>query len=175
MPSVTGLAPDNTASTPQHREELRRVAELRTQLPGPGVGAFHLGAAFPLVARNAVPSATCKVQLLHLGRSGVSSSVVSTARPCVRCAIASTGAELESVLAGLLPVRNSPVRSAPPRCSDAPALRVGSQRCRKTVAQHLCNALMVLLPRALEQGLIGGILDQGMLEDIGCACGGSPR
>ena len=32
--------------------------------------------------------------------------------------------------------------------------------------QHLGNALVVLLPRALEQRLIGRLLDQRMLEDV---------
>ena len=32
--------------------------------------------------------------------------------------------------------------------------------------QHLCNALVILLPRALEQRLIGRLLDEGMLEQI---------
>jgi hypothetical protein len=32
---------------------------------------------------------------------------------------------------------------------------------------HLGNALVVLLPCALEQRLIGCVLDEGMLKDIG--------
>ena len=32
--------------------------------------------------------------------------------------------------------------------------------------QHLGNALMVLLARALQERLIGGILDEGVLEDV---------
>ena len=32
--------------------------------------------------------------------------------------------------------------------------------------QHLRNVLMVLLARALEQGLIGDVLDQGVLEEV---------
>ena len=36
----------------------------------------------------------------------------------------------------------------------------------KAHLQHLSNALMVLLPRAPQQGLIGRVLDQGMLEEV---------
>jgi hypothetical protein len=37
----------------------------------------------------------------------------------------------------------------------------------KPCLQHLSNAPVVLLPRALEQRLIGRLLDEGMLEQIG--------
>jgi hypothetical protein len=36
----------------------------------------------------------------------------------------------------------------------------------KACLQHLHNPLVKLLPRALEQGLIGGILDESMLKNI---------
>ena len=45
-------------------------------------------------------------------------------------------------------------------------LRLGINRLRKALLEHLCNTLMVLLAGALEQRLIGCILDQGMLEEI---------
>src|SRR5262249_61675951 len=37
---------------------------------------------------------------------------------------------------------------------------------RKTRLQHLGNALMVLLARAPEQGLIGDVLDQGVSKAV---------
>ena len=42
-----------------------------------------------------------------------------------------------------------------------------STRSGKLRLQHLGNALMVLLPRAPQQRLIGRVLDQGMLEAVG--------
>ena len=36
----------------------------------------------------------------------------------------------------------------------------------KPCLQHLGNVLMVLLPRALEQGLIGRILDKSVFEEV---------
>src|SRR2546427_9169219 len=36
----------------------------------------------------------------------------------------------------------------------------------KLCLQHLGNALVVLLPRALEQRLIGRVLDESMLKDL---------
>ena len=43
-------------------------------------------------------------------------------------------------------------------------LRLG--RLGKLLGEYLRNALMVLLPCALEERLLGGLLDQGMLEDV---------
>jgi hypothetical protein len=40
------------------------------------------------------------------------------------------------------------------------------QRLGQLCLQHLSNVLMVLLPRALQERLIGGVLDQGMFEEI---------
>ena len=39
---------------------------------------------------------------------------------------------------------------------------------RKSFFQHLGNLLVILLPGALEQRLIGRVLDQGMLEEVAC-------
>ena len=48
-------------------------------------------------------------------------------------------------------------------------LRLGLGNLGKLRLQHLGNALMVLLSRALQERLIGGILDEGMLEDVPAA------
>ena len=37
---------------------------------------------------------------------------------------------------------------------------------RELIFQHLGNLLVILLAFALEQGLIGGVLNQRMLEEI---------
>ena len=44
--------------------------------------------------------------------------------------------------------------------------RLGFGDRRKLCLQYLGNALMVLLPRALEQRLIGRVLNEGMLEAL---------
>ena len=49
---------------PQHREELRRVAKLRTQLPRPGVGAFRVWAGVPLNGPQRGAQRHLEVQLL---------------------------------------------------------------------------------------------------------------
>jgi hypothetical protein len=46
-------------------------------------------------------------------------------------------------------------------------LRLGS--LGKLYCHHLGNALMVLLARTLQERLIGGILDEGVLEDVPAA------
>ena len=43
---------------------------------------------------------------------------------------------------------------------------LGLHRLGKLRLQHLRNTLVVLLPCALQERLIGGLLDQRMLEDI---------
>jgi hypothetical protein len=45
-------------------------------------------------------------------------------------------------------------------------LGLGLGNLWKSCDEYLRNALMVLLARAPQERLIGGILDQGMLEDI---------
>src|SRR4029453_2630355 len=76
------------------------------------------------------------------------------------------GGALEGSLAGPLPMGNS-------RCAEARlGVVMGEQfglsfhRLWKLGLQHLRNALVILLPGALEERLIGGLLDEGMLEDV---------
>ena len=45
-------------------------------------------------------------------------------------------------------------------------LGLGLDGLRKLLLQHLSDLLVILLPGALEQRLIGRILHQGMLEEI---------
>ncbi|WP_410969709.1 hypothetical protein, partial [Salmonella sp. SAL4450] len=42
------------------------------------------------------------------------------------------------------------------------------RRVGKPLGQHLSNALVILLARTLQQRLVRGILNQRMLEDVGC-------
>ena len=46
--------------------------------------------------------------------------------------------------------------------------RLGFFGLWKPFFQHLGNLLVILLPRALEQRLIGRVLDQRMLEEVAC-------
>ena len=48
-------------------------------------------------------------------------------------------------------------------------LRLDLGNLGKLRLQHLGNTLMVLLARTLQERLIGGILDEGMLEDVPAA------
>ena len=45
-------------------------------------------------------------------------------------------------------------------------LRLGLGNVGKLRRQHLGNMLMILLARALQERLVGGILDEGVLEDL---------
>jgi hypothetical protein len=45
--------------------------------------------------------------------------------------------------------------------------RLGLDCLRKPFGQHLSNLLVELLASAFQQRLIGGVLNQGMLEEIG--------
>jgi len=46
-------------------------------------------------------------------------------------------------------------------------LGLGLDQCGKLGLQHLGNALVIVLPRALEQRLIRRVLDERMLERVG--------
>ena len=56
---------------PQHREELRCLPHLLTQLARSGIGRSTSGAAWPLVTSNAAPRVICSVSSCWM-RSGVS-------------------------------------------------------------------------------------------------------
>jgi hypothetical protein len=76
------------------------------------------------------------------------------------------GAALQGALPGPLPVI---YRLLPEACLGIVVrqqLGLGLGRPGKLRLEHLCDALMVLLPRPFQQGLIGRFLNQGMLEEI---------
>jgi hypothetical protein len=70
------------------------------------------------------------------------------------------------MLARPLPVAYSRLTEAGFRVMMRQQFWLGLDGLRKLRLQHLRNPLMVLLPCAPQQRLIGGLLDEGMLEDI---------
>ena len=74
---------------------------------------------------------------------------------------------LDSTLARPLPVGNSLLCEPSLRVVMRQQLGLCLDQLGKLCLQHLSNALVILLPRALEQRLIGCVLDESMLKDIG--------
>src|SRR5262249_14090476 len=70
-------------------------------------------------------------------------------------------------LPGLLPIRDGLLDDTCLRVVMREEFGLGFSDLRKALFQHLSNLLVILLPSALEQGLIRGILNQGMFEEIG--------
>ena len=92
---------------------------------------------------------------------------MSTSSPLVRCPIASRLAERwMALLPGPLPVGDGLRLEPGLGVVMRQQLGLGLAVLGKLRLQHLRNALVILLPRALQQRLIGRVLDQGMLEDI---------
>jgi hypothetical protein len=73
---------------------------------------------------------------------------------------------LASALAGPPPVIHGLVGEAGLGVVIRQQLGLSLDHLGKPLLQHLGNVLMVLLPGALQQRLIGGCLDQGVLEEI---------
>jgi hypothetical protein len=78
------------------------------------------------------------------------------------------GRTLQGALTSHVPVGQSLCAQARLGVVMRQQLRLRLGRVRKPLRQHLGKALMVLLPRAPEQRLIRGILDERMLKGIGC-------
>ena len=123
------------------------------------------GAAYPLVAIKAGPSVVCKVSSAWR-RAGVSGRVVSSdALPEVGNRF-DIGRALHGALPGLLPVADG--LGGAPRFGVVVRhqLGLGLDRVGEAGLQHLGHLLVILLPRALQQGGIRRVLHQGMLKDI---------
>jgi len=73
---------------------------------------------------------------------------------------------LVSVLAGPLPVENRVLRQTRLGVVMRHQLRLRLDGLGKLRLQHLRSPLVIALSRALQERLIGGFLDQSMLEDV---------
>jgi hypothetical protein len=76
------------------------------------------------------------------------------------------GRALEGALAGALPVGNSLRHRTGLRIMMRQQFGLGLAAFGEARLQYLGNVLMVLLAGAPQQGLIGRVLDQGMLEEV---------
>ena len=152
----------------QYREELRRLPHLPAQLPGTGVCLPDFRGPLALHRHQ------CRAQ------GGLQDQLVLSALSAVR-----QGREyldpfgemaycfhmrraLDGPLAGTLPVADSQRAETRFRVVMGQQLGLGLSRLREALCQHLRNTLMRLLPGAPEQRLIGCLLNQGVLEKIGC-------
>jgi hypothetical protein len=77
------------------------------------------------------------------------------------------GRALAGVFTRALPVGNRVLRQTCLSVVVRQQFGLGGGDLGKAPLQHRSNALMVLLPRALEQRLIRRILDQGVLKTVG--------
>jgi hypothetical protein len=73
---------------------------------------------------------------------------------------------LDGVLAGPLPERYGLHPEACFRIMMRQEFRLGLRRLWKLCLQHLRNPLVVLLPGALQERLIGSILNESVLEEV---------
>jgi hypothetical protein len=76
------------------------------------------------------------------------------------------GRPLNGLLARPLPVANRLRTEARLCVMMRYQFRLSLSNLGKLRRQHLCNALMVLLACALQERLIGGIVDEGVLEEV---------
>src|SRR5262245_45310931 len=149
----------------QDREELRRLSHLPTQFTGTGVGLTDFRGCLTL-GRHECRTQGGLQQQLRLETLGGVREAVEQVEPlgqmsdcfCIRRA-------LDGTLTSPLPVCESRLAEAGLRIMMRYQLRLGLGNLGELCRQRLSNTLMVLLPRALQQRLIGGILDEGMLED----------
>ena len=150
----------------QHREELRGLSHLLTQFPRPGVGLFRFRSTPALDGPQRRAEGGLHVQLLPGPVGGVRQGrehLEPLGQMPDRFQI---GGALDGALAGLLPIRNRLGHRAGLRIVMGQQLGLGLAELGKARLQHLGNTLMVLLPRTLQQGLIGRVLDQGVLEEV---------
>ena len=76
------------------------------------------------------------------------------------------GRAVAGLLAGLLPVGNGLLVATSRGVVMRQQLGLRLDQLGKPCLQHLGNVLVILLPRAPEQRLIGRVLDEGMLEGV---------
>src|SRR5262245_56609294 len=76
------------------------------------------------------------------------------------------GGALASPLPGLLPIGNRLLRESRFGVVVGEQFRLGLNHLKKALLQHPSNLLVILLPGALKERRISGILDEGMLEDV---------
>ena len=100
----------------------------------------------------------------------MSGRVCEQLQPLLRWLMASRWAERSTgALASLLPVAHRLGTEARFGVVMRHQLWLGSHGVGKLRFQHLRNTLVILLPRALQERLIGRILDEGVLEDVAAA------
>ena len=73
------------------------------------------------------------------------------------------GGTLDNSFSRLLPIANRPFIEPRFRIVMCQQLRLCLNRFGKLSLQNVCDTAVILLPRATQQGLIGGVLDEGML------------
>jgi len=125
------------------------------------------------VAANAGPSVIWRASS-WCARSPVSGRAVSTSRPRVTWPTASTLAERCRARSPAAASRVWPAHSSRLGVVVRQHFGLRLDSLRELRLQDLRNALVILLTGAPQQGLIGGILYQGMLKEVG-RLGSMPR
>jgi hypothetical protein len=151
---------------PQHRKELRGVAHLLTQLAGTGVGVRHVGGALSLDRHQGWTESDLQIQLT-LGVFGALWQGLQDVQPSRQMFDRfHIGRALQGALACLLPIGDGLRHQAGLHIMMGQEFGLGLTEVGKACLQYLGNALMVLLPHAPQQGLIGCFLNQGMLKEV---------
>src|SRR5712691_7023433 len=150
----------------QHARHLRALSHLSTEFPGAPIGLFHFWG-------HIAPG-------LHEGRGqgelqgeGVLAAFrrawqgLEQGHPLAEMPQSfDMGGALDGTPASLLPVANSLLQQTGFGVVMRQQLGLGRGSVKKLLRQDLGNALVDMLPSTLEQRLIGGVLDQRVVENI---------
>lgn len=102
----------------------------------------------------------------HLARSGVSGRAPRRSSDLRRRATASTCAERPAANSPALSHQVAALSENKILCSGARSVRAECPSSRESAAPELRNTRVQLLAARLEEGLVGSVLDQGMLEGV---------
>jgi hypothetical protein len=151
---------------PQHREQLRRLAERLAQLAGAGVGTSDLRGALPFGRhqRRAERDLESEFLLCPLGRIGQARQHLQPLAE-MRDRLHVSRA-FHRALAGALPVADRLLLQIRPGIVPGQQLRLGFGEFREVRLQHLGDAGVQLAPSAAQQALIGRVPHQRVLEGI---------
>ena len=152
--------------SPQDGEELGRLAHALTERPRPGIGVFRLGGGKALRDHQRRAQGGLQEELLLDALGGLRERLEHREPRRQVADRLQVGGARHRPLACPLPVPDG-LRRVPGLgevvCEQ---FRLGRDHLRKLRFEHLRNPLVDLLPGALEQRRIGGILDQRMFEHI---------
>ena len=156
---------------PQNVGQLGRFLDLQTELVGAGVGALHVGRCVALGRHQRHADGHAHGQLLLHPRHAGGQAFDQRQPARQRGDRLQVGRALNGALPGFLPVSNGLGQHASLGAMMRHQCRLGLAHRRELCLQCEGNFLVVNMPTALEQRLVGGVQDQGVLEQINASMG----